>query len=329
MTTLIAINTRDAVVMGSDSLGTMTRSLIDPCDLAEYFDTANSKIKIGPDGKPLLHELSQITSRCRNLPYNYITHVEKIFSLSPLEMGVMTSGAAAIGDRSVKNLILEFKSKDKVFRSRSSNYTLKSVGERLLGFLWEHYNQQYKEGLRPELELMLCGYDKRKYTPGVVRIYVHENKIHGPDYDLCLFLGGQTREIQRLVFGTDAHNKVRMIKRVNDLLEKYHQLLSQQVEASGIKLKLNMPGEFGDELKLFNGWDLQHLEANWSAFSEQNALECVDYLINVMIRSQQFSIEMPSVGGRAQIAIIKKDSGFSFISKIDWELGDYPNLLKN
>lgn len=319
MTTLVAISTRDAVVMGADSLGTMAKSWIDPDDLAEYFDLSNGcKIRTSSDGKPALNALSQLTTRCQEVVCSHLTHVDKIFSLNPLEMGVMCAGIAYIGDRSVKSLVSEFKAKDSTFKSASANHTLKSVGERLLSFLWSHYSEKYTEGLRPELELMLCGYDKQRYTPGMVRIYVHENQIKGPDHDLCLFLGGQTREIQRLIFGTDAQNKIRLIERSDDLLRRYHSLLTQQLKEEGTKVDLKKPEDFGNELKLFNGWEFQRMQANWSAFSEQSAIECVSFLVNLMINAQKYSVDMPSVGGDVQIAIVKKNSGFSYISKREW-----------
>ncbi|MBI2853745.1 MAG: hypothetical protein HYX87_02340 [Chloroflexi bacterium] len=319
MTTLIAINTRDAAVMGADSLGTMVKSWVDPDDLAQYFDMSNGcKIRLGPDGRPVLGDLAQITTRCQEVSCSQLTNVDKIFSLSPLEMGVMCAGLAFIGDRSVKSLIAEFKAKDRTFKYKNGDYTLKGVAERLLAFLWGHYSAYYNDGMHPELELMLCGYDKERYTPGMVRIYVHSNRVVGPDYDLCLYMGGQTRGIQRLVFGIDVDNRVRLMERVDELLNRYHKLIGEQLEKQGIKAELKLPETFGDELRLFNNWELIRMQSNWGAFSEQNAIECVDFLVNLMINSQKFSTEMQSVGGDVQIAIIKKDSGFTYISKRHW-----------
>ncbi len=311
--------------MGSDTLGTITRSLLDPRDISEYFETGNgSKLKVDTEGRPLLDELAKIMRRCREVPYNYMTHVEKLFSLAPLEMGMMTAGIAAIGDRTIKNLVAEFKAKDKVFKAKSPNYTLRSVGERMLSFLWGYYIEQYPDAnSRPELEMMLCGYDKHRYTPGVLRLHVHENRLGDSDYDFCLFLGGQTKEIQRLIFGTDVYNKTRLMARGEDLLKRYHALLTEQLAAAGVDFKLKEPEEFGDELKIFHGWNFEGMAANWSAFSEQNAIECIDFLVKLMINAQQFSTQVPSVGGDVQVAVIKKGSGFTMVSRREWRHGGY------
>lgn len=316
--------------MGCDSLGTVTKKLVSPFDLVDYFETDGEwKIKAGPDGKPLLDKFIKIYQRAEDVPYSHMQHVDKLFSLSPLEMGVMTAGLVAIGDRSVKNLIAEFKSTEDFTSIKVARYTLRSVARRLLKFMWNYYSQAYPdERNRPDLELMLCGYNKQKYTPGIIRINVHENKLGKPDYDFAIYFGGQWKEIGRLVHGTDFQNRLRLAKHTSELLIKYHTLLSQELEASGNALKLKRPEEFGDELDLFTNWNIEGVDAEIGAFSEQNAIECVDFLVNVMIKSQQFSSEMPTVGGEVQLAVIKKVSGFIFVSKREWRHGDYAVEVK-
>ncbi len=323
MTTLVAVNTRDAVVMGSDSLGTVTRQFVDPQELSEYFEMSNGcKLKVGGNGLPLLDDWGKILYRTVEIPYKHYNNIDKLFSLSPLEMGIMASGIATIGERTIKNLVSELRTTEGFAKLKSTDYTLKSVGQTMLDFLWHLYAEQYpNKNNRPELQLMLCGYDKNRFTPGVLRIYVHENRLAEADYDFCIFFGGITREIQRVVFGVDAPSKVRLMERNESILKKYHELMTEQLRASGVNIDLKTPEEFGDELKLFHGWNLEGLVANCGAFSEQTAIECIDFLVNVMIKSQQFSMQVPSVGGDVQIAVVKKYSGFNYVSRREWHHG--------
>ncbi len=54
MTTLAALSTKNAAVLRCDSLGTITRCLIDPEDLIEFFDAdKNFQLKSDKNGKPL------------------------------------------------------------------------------------------------------------------------------------------------------------------------------------------------------------------------------------------------------------------------------------
>ena len=323
MTTLVALTTRDALVMGCDSLATFIRTLVDPFDLVEYFDD-DFNTKLGADGKPLLDDFSKVYDRAETVPYAHMTHMDKLFALEPCAMGLMFAGEVAIGDRTVKNLIAEFKSSAKFRRVSATQYTLHSVASELLRFLWRHYSTVHQsKRRRPGLEAILGGYDKNRHTPGIIRLHVAKNELDDPDYDFGLYFGGQVTEIARLVHGTDAENKIRLTLRSRHLLERYRELLQKDLKSRGAKVKLKQPQEFGDELELFHDWGIEGLDANIGAFSEQNAIECVDFLVSIMIKSQQFSAQMPTVGGAVQLAVVKRATGLTWISKREWQHGDH------
>jgi len=315
MTVLIAATTRDAIVMGADSQGTVTRPFIVPESLSGYFDMDDGmKLKLDSEGWPLLDRWSKVALHTVDLPYKSYTDIVKICSLEPLELGVMTAGLSAIGDRSVRSLITEFRTMDVFSRLSCAKDTLVDTGRELLAFMRERYVRVYPKKGGPELELMLCGYDRWGYSPGVVRIYVHRNRCAEPDYDFCISFGGCTREIQRLLFGVDLAGKTRLIERSRQLLRRYHDLLARDAREQGIAVGLKQPEEFGDELSLFNDWGLERLQMNCGNYSEQTAIECVDFLVNVVVKTQKFSNQIPSAGGDPQIAVVRKHSGLEFIS---------------
>lgn len=314
VTVLVAINTRDAIVLAADSQGTVTRPLVDPKDLSEFFDTdSERRLRTGSDGRPILDTWSRIASHTMELPYKVHTQVEKIFSLEPLKMGVMASGIGSIGDRTIKSLLNEFKTIRAFSSLNHSEYNLENTAVLLLDFLSSNYAKVYPCGGRHEMELMLCGYEKGRFTPGVVRIRVHERAINEPDFDFCIFFGGITREIQRILFGIDSVSKTRLIKRGRQLLETYREQLGRYLSSNNISIELPEP-EPGGELSLFYNVDLDSLQMNCATYSERDAIECADFLVNVMIKSQRFSNQVPSTGGDVQIAIIRKHSGFEFIT---------------
>lgn len=158
MTTLAALATKDALVMGCDSLGTATQWMLDPFTLIDdFFDPKNDyKIKIGADGKPLLREFDDLHNKAELIPYYHMTHVSKLFSLDPLQVGVMTTGITSIGSRTIKSIISEFKAKEKTIagrKKRSANYTVSGVAQDLLDFIMTHYEPQYsKSTYKPTLE---------------------------------------------------------------------------------------------------------------------------------------------------------------------------------
>jgi 20S proteasome alpha/beta subunit len=324
MTVLIAVNTPDAIVMASDSQGTITRRFIAPENLSDYFDKDNGcKLKVGDDGQPLLDTWSKIAGRFMEVPYKSHTEVDKIFSLDPLKMGVMVCGVASIGQRTVKSLIEEFKDTASFVELSLNGHTLKNVASELLDFLRIRYLEKYPGQGGPDLELMISGYDRHRYTPGMVRVYVHQNRVTEPDYDYCVFFAGSSKEIQRTVFGIDGESKMRLVERSRGLMEKYHHLLEQQLRDNNVSIELKMPDDFGKELSLFHNWQLESLEMNCATYSEQDAIDCAEFLVNIMIKSQKLSSQVPSTGGNVQIAIIRKNTGFQYISSRQWHMNDF------
>ena len=97
------------------------------------------------EGQPSLKTLDDIQSKARGYPYNHMTHMEKLFSLEPLKIGVMAAGIAGLGDRTIKSLISEFKDKNFLFKSKGepSNYTLNGVAKRLLEFISPFYLEEH------------------------------------------------------------------------------------------------------------------------------------------------------------------------------------------
>ncbi len=329
MTTLVALATKDALVLGCDSLGTVTKPMVDPFTLlGEFFDPGiDGKLKFGEDGKPLLKNFLDIYNKTESVPYDHMTHVSKLFSLSPLPMGVMLTGIASIGNRTIKSLIFEFREKElkKIIKTRSKGgFTVKSVAQKLLKFIMKYYEVEYSERkYKPLLELMIGGYDKAKRVPYIYRIFVHDNKID-PIFEgeapFGIAFGGQMEEIQRIVFGTDTTNRIKLRERVDILLDKYRDLLENHLKEKGITEELPKIDTFGDELALFKDkdWRLTGFGADWGDFSNQNAIECVNWFVGIMIKSHQFTSRLPTVGGEIHLGLITKDKGFAFISKEEY-----------
>lgn len=329
MTTLVALAAKDALVMGTDSLATITRLLVDPEDLLDYFDSDNDfSLKVDDQGNPLLSRFSIIREQAQAIPYNQLGNVLKLFDLSPHPMGVMFTGVTSIGNQTIGSLVSEFKrsESDSYEGAEPSHCSVRAVGDRLLQVLRGRYESEYPRSFAgPELELILGGYDKHDYLPQINRVNVRANTITevlSRESPFGVVFGGQTEWIQRIVFGTDENNQIRLVQRSRDLLNDYWQRISVALNNAGIIFEVPPPDFWGDELNLFNNWILQGLEANIADFSEQNAIDCVDFFIEIMIRAQAVSSQMPTVGGDVNIAVIRKD-GFQFVSRQELRHGDH------
>jgi len=85
-------------------------------------------------------------------------------------MGVMATGITSVSDRTIRSLISELKKNDKGFKDpdKLTNFTVKSVAQRILDFIYPLYENAYpKDGFRPHLELIIGGYDKQPQIPSI------------------------------------------------------------------------------------------------------------------------------------------------------------------
>ncbi len=173
--------------------------------------------------------------------------------------------------------------------------------------------------------MIVGGYDNLSYLPCVFRIDVCEDtitEIFSSEKPFGVAFGGQMDCIQRIVFGTDEDNQIRLKERTRDLLLDYRQKISAAATNAGVELEVPHPDTLGGELDLFNRWGLNGLEADIAEFSEQNAIDCVDFFIEIMIRAQAVSSKLPTVGGDIKVAVIRKD-GFHFVSRHEWKHEDH------
>ena len=169
---------------------------------------------------------------------------------------------------------------------------------------------------------ILGGYDKQSQLPKIFRITFPREEIIDElsEGKFGIVFGGQMKEIQRIVFGTDRLNRNKIYSRHIQLLRQYREKINQYVKKFNQNIEVpELSMEDIKELDMFgNDWNLEGFDANWGDFSEQNAIECVDFFVNIMIKSQQFNIGMPTVGGEVHILLINKASGCQYVSKEEY-----------
>jgi hypothetical protein len=320
MTTLIALASKHAVVVGADSLGTQTRNMLDPFQVAKYFNPEDDfRLRINSDGGPALSDFSQLYKETEPVPYNQLLHMKKLFKLGKLPIAVMFTGISSIGTHTIRWLVSEFSKRNS--KIVDEDYTVKGIATCFLRFLREYYEEEFQQGFeQPGLELLLAGYDKNETWPAIVRVDVQDNSVEVAFSagEFGIAFAGQVDWIQRIVFGTDVNNKIRLMLRTRTLMDMYRERLLQHLRSEGYNGTLPESTDFGDELGLFDDWNLDQLQASWEEFSEQNAINCVDFFLRIMIQAQDISLQLPTVGGDVHIAVIRKD-GYHQVTKEVWQ----------
>ncbi|MGA2466714.1 MAG: hypothetical protein ABSH06_20480 [Thermodesulfobacteriota bacterium] len=313
-------------------MGTVTKDLVDPFDLVhDFFSPENNwNLKTDEEGKPILKNFGDIRNKAQEIAYNQMMNVGKMFSLKPLPMGIMTTGVASIGNRTIRSLINEFKMKSTL--AGFGDYTVKDIAEKVLEFINGYYQPEFLEWKsKPYSELMIGGYGKQGPFPTIFRILVHKNKVEATFAEGALFgiaFGGQMQEIQRIVFGIDSSNRVKLLIQVGELFDKYRKILQEFLKERQVSVELPSFQDYKDDLYLFRDWDLDGFDADWGDFSEQNAIECVNFFVEIMIKSQQFSSRLPTVGGNVHIGLITQEEGFKFISREEYIHEGYSTIVE-
>lgn len=328
MTTTISLATRDCIVLGCDSLATSVVPAINPIHLADQFFDKSGDLKKDAKGEPVLKNTAQLSAFVTRVPTDQLPNVTKLYHLRPYPVGVTFAGASLIGGHSVKNLIDGFSSKSVQFVGKSPDVTtVHDVAKAFFSYIREIYEKAYAEwrdDLRPHSEVLLSGYSHDSLLPEVYRLSFGgtcECKAEIERGKFNIAYSGQYDVIERVVDGVDLAGYIALTDRAATILARYKAHLEQHLSAE-LGKPITLPEADANDAKLhlfgekFGG--VKGLKANVGSLSEQAAINFVEFLIDTMIKAQQFSGSIPTVGGDIHLAIITKAGGFRWLSKEEY-----------
>jgi len=326
MTTTVSLAARDFIVIGCDSLATMSMDLLFPFPIATDFFDAEGNLKLGDDGKPLL-TLAKLQSQAVSLPVNQLPDVTKIYGLAPVNAGLLFAGISRIGNSTIRNVVETFKSNE-WFNAHARTATVEEISTRLKAHILEIYAREIENELaRPLLEVLISGYSHDCWEPEVWRLlFYYKKKESKFDCDLTaeierksynVVFGGQYDVIQRVVNGVDFASYTGLQRRARELLEDCHSNIESQMRAAGYPGPVPKPNFDDDNYDLFskNWGNVNRMFSDIGSLSEQAGINFVLFLIEVMINSQEFSNSIPTVGGKVHVALLRKNEKLKWISK--------------
>lgn len=326
MTTTISLATRDCIVLGSDSLATSAVPTIDPFKLADHFFEKSGALKCESDGSPLLKNAAQLSAFVSRTPKDQLPNVTKLFYLKPYPIGVTFSGASIIGEYSIKNLVdafLDYASG----KIDAAGVSVAVVAREFFQYVERIYSTAYStlpDNLKPHSEVLLSGYSADSLLPEVFRLTFADKceiKQEVERGKFNILYSGQYDVIERVVDGVDLRSYIRLNERCSRVLSNYKTRMEEHLLATAkIAITLPDPDPTDEGLRLFseNFGGVRGLKANIESLSEQAAINFVEFLIDTMIKAQQFSGSIPTVGGDIHIGIITKANGFCWISKEEY-----------
>ncbi len=275
----------------------------------------------------MLKSIEVLSAFLESIPTNQLPSVTKIFDLKPFKAGVLFAGISGIGKQSVRNLIDRFKVRSDFKSLLDTNYTLNQLTQMLFEYLKEIYFNVYgelPEKYRPTMEGVVSGYSKGGIQPEVFRIILGESPFVEDEVkagDFNIVYGGTYDVIQRIVGGIDFRSYSNLRERNREILDNYKRLIMTNLSEADLEFDIPEFDENDPDFDLF-GRDFGGVRGIFSDIknlSEQAAIDFVEFLISTMIKAQEFSESLPTVGGEIHIAIITKMGGFKWISKEEYK----------
>lgn len=335
MTTILSLASRDFIVVGCDSLATYSSELIDPGPMfKKYFDQTTGKLLTDATGAPLL-DATQLFTHASSYPVNQLPSVTKLFDLTPKRAALLFAGVARVGDLSVKNLVETFKHDKKKFIDYK-NYTIQGLAERLRDHVLAAYQQQIPvEAQRPGMEILVSGYSSSQIQPEVFKLTFNYNwttsvfeaevfpMIKRGQYDVAF--GGQYDVIERVVKGLDFESFLSLRSRCQEIVNEYKSSIEKSLAAANVSFTLPPIDHNSDDFNLFakEFGGVRRIFTDVGSLSEQAGIDFVTFLIQTMIKSQEFSASIPTVGGDIHIGLLTTAHGFQWISKEEYKAQDH------
>lgn len=320
MTTLVALKTLDCLVMGCDSLATTLKLSLNPFDIMHnYFDPQTGSLIHDDQGQPKLN-LQTLFSEANEIPDYHIPYMKKLFILEPYKIAIMTAGTALIGDNSIRSLVNDFKHNLEDQHKNNDPSRPKTVYQIVNSFrkyISRRYSKTFKD-YKPTIEFLIGGYSETDTKAVLYRLTFNYEKPNGKAEQLLkdtygIATGGQTSEIDRIIFGTDGRNRIILYTRFKSIIDEYYSLIKDKID-DALKETIVKPDSLKDKIvkSLFG---LSGLQIDYKNYSDQNAIRLVKWLVELMINAQYFNMAMPTVGGPVHIALINKDEKIRILSE--------------
>lgn len=332
MTTNVALVTDDAIVLGCDSIASMSGVYLDPFSI-EWEKDSDGKIVRDEKGK---FSLRFDRSNFQNLVTDTWGGVTKLFQIhpDPSPFAAVTSGLAKLNDRPIASLAGEFYRKRKNAKGRKAALPT-TIAHEFLTFIRTHYDEHYKDSEFPEdyregPEFLLGGYGKEDESPSLFRIDVKGNKVvevNSPrtKSHTGLSWNAQSDAVERFIRGCDTSLTNDISRTIERQLKEHSRSVNEYVTTTvnSILEKLNQQLPDGIEIKppelseIELNWKRHKLNISYANMPLQEAINFVGFLVHLESGRSRFDSGVGTVGGRTHIGVITKDSGFRVLNEPD------------
>jgi hypothetical protein len=319
----IALATYGGIILGCDSLSSRTDQAIFPFKDCELAKDAKSNPILDEEGRPLIiFDQSKIKHVVRTV----FGGVSKMFCLYKDDdtcVAAVTSGMATVGGVTIAEQAKRFVRKNK----NNSFNSVEAVASEFLKFmrsLWEQEFAEVPEEQRhylPALNFIVAGYGYSDTYGMVFELKVGNNKIEErfPDDDhVGLCWAGMSDYVDRLVKGIDSQIVYSANKQIAEALDSQRKEtlrdITKALQDAGITLPEGLELNVTESTPPGIPWDVGQANIDYGNLSTQYAVDLVELLVNTQSGMQRFAVEIPTVGGRTHIGVLKRGEPFQLLN---------------
>jgi hypothetical protein len=328
MTINIAVATYDAIVLGCDSLSSVSEQAIFPfrpevgfardADGNELVDATGSKVVS--------------TAHMRSLVTNVWGGARKMFLIyedADTSVAAVTAGMATLSGSTIADLAGRFRRANEL-----ANVTYRRVEhaveefrifmraewERAVGF------DQVEDEIKPyldDVQFIIGGHGLDDDRGMIFKVSIRDNQHFGqfqaaPHTGTCW--GGQSEWVERLLVGVDgqlAQAIGRMFaNHLDNEVSRTAESLLGDLAGAGVQI----PADFAFEVSPvdFNApWRIGVGDIDYGNLPTQYAIEFVELLVNTQSGMQRFARGVPTVGGRTNIGVLRRGQKFAMLNEPD------------
>lgn len=323
MTFIASVIAKKGVAVIADSLVTSEMPIL---KYRNFIDYINGQPK-NEEGETLVNT-NQIISLFQHEPIFTKDFEEKLFQLNRFT-AVTTTGAAYINDKSISDLIEEFKALQIDLEDMAVSFDEK------LKQLCNYLNKVVREHLDKYPVVRYCTfiityYEKHTHKTHIYKAVINEagnEALASADYDFVtltkeqdwvkVVCDGQNKISDKILYGLGKSLYGRFDAIVSSILEDL-QLQPDAIPPNFLVNLMNKPffsQLFFEDLELLNLTDL----------SVQQAVDLASLLMRLEVDFQKYTKNIPTVGGVIKLAVID-ENGFRFIAGHNIESPKHINL---
>ena len=327
MTVNVGLITSDALVLGCDSVASVTAPLLDPFHFLE----------VDHDGKIVTDENDKLTVKFdfQDLQPTVTSAwggVTKMFQIHPAPSPVVavTAGAAKLLDRSITSHAGEFfREREKAWQEDGKGakrlVNVEPICRAFLKFMRSRYLLHYQDALLPEPlwsgpEFLVGGIGRDDTFPSLYRVSVRGDSME------CHFSGGhcgiawngQADAIERFIRGYDRSVMVHVEATIKQALEEHGRKTRSYVTnfVNGVLDQLAQELPEGTEIDAPSmeevSLDLERFapSIDYRNLPLQEAVNFASAMVMTQASLARFCQGVATVGGRTHIGIVTKERGF-------------------